>query len=63
MNETYTPPTILLVEEDDEVRPVLSLAKVGADESKPITRPLAKILRERLGTALSYADVGASPSR
>jgi CheY-like chemotaxis protein len=24
MNETYTPPTILLVEEDDEVRPVLS---------------------------------------
>ena len=24
MNETYTPPTILLVEEDDEVRPLLS---------------------------------------
>jgi CheY-like chemotaxis protein len=24
MNETYTPPTILVVEEDDEVRPVLS---------------------------------------
>ena len=24
MNETYTPPTILLVEEDEEVRPVLS---------------------------------------
>lgn len=24
MNETYTPPTILLVEEDDEVRPLLT---------------------------------------
>lgn len=24
MNETYTPPTILVVEEDDEVRPLLS---------------------------------------